>query len=352
MSNQPRLLTARAMISGVLAVAILGGFASAPLWATRYRVSFLLILALNIGLAYSWNLISGMTGYLSFGHILFFGVGCYLYAYLVQLGAGTLLSLAAGGLAAGMVAAVMGPVLLRLRGVYFAIGTLAAMQVGRVMGYSWGSFTGGGAGRFVERGGLNGVYMSILAVAVLALGLNFAAVKSRIGLQLFAIREDEEAAETLGVRTMHLKVGVFVVSAVIPGILGGLYAMYIGYLDPNSVFSLPFTINMVVIAMLGGAGTLWGPLLSGLIFVSAVEAIWARYPGYHLIFSGVALVLVVVVLPQGLMAFVERSRLVMSRTSYWQRRSSRAVRGGGSKAMRVGLQGDGPWDSAGKAGTK
>lgn len=308
-----------------IVVAMLG-----PLVLSGYQMVFVLIAFLYIGLAYSWNLISGYTGYLSFGHVAFFGIGAYTVGILVsRTQIPWPLAVLAGGLLAAAVSVPLGWLMLRLRGPYFAIGMLAVAEATRLLATVWRGMTRGGLGIFVSTSyNVTSVYYSLLAVAVVAMLLTYWVDNSRFGLRLLSIREDEEAAETLGINTTRDKAIAFTLSALFPGLIGGLYAWYIGYIDPSSVFALSFSTNMILMTLLGGAGTFLGPLIGAVVFSSVLETLWARFPTYHLMLTGIAIVAIVLFIPSGIVAKLRDIGVMRKRREFVSGLASKWRRGG------------------------
>lgn len=308
------------------AVILLAALA-APLVLSGYQQVFVLLTFLYIGLAYSWNLISGYTGYLSFGHVAFFGIGAYTVGVLASVqgyGWPWPLAVLAGGLLAGGVAVPLGWLMLRLRGPYFAIGMLAVAESTRLLASAWDDVTRGGLGIFVSTTyNVRSVYYALLGVVVAIMALTYWVDNSPFGLRLLSIREDEDAAEMLGVKTTREKLKAYVLSAFFPGIIGGLYAWYIGYIDPTSVFALSFSASMILMTLLGGAGTFIGPLIGASVFSSVLESLWARFPNYHLMLSGLAIMVIVLFIPDGVVVWLRRLGLVARRRRFVVRLAER-----------------------------
>lgn len=298
---------------------------TAPLYVSAYQLVFALLTFLYIGMAYSWNLISGYTGYLSFGHVAFFGIGAYTVGILTTAyGWPWLPTALLAGVVCLIVAVPLGYIMLRLRGPYFAIGMLAVAEVIRLLAAVWRGVTRGGLGIFVSTTyNLVPVYYAMFAVVAVVMGLTYWVNNSRFGLRLLSIKGDEDAAEVLGIDTTVEKLKAFVMSAFFPGVIGGLYAWYIGYIDPASVFALSFSTNMILMTLLGGAGTFLGPLIGGVAFSVVLESLWARFPAYHLMLSGAAIVAIVLFLPNGIIAVLSRFGVVAERRQF----STRLVEG-------------------------
>lgn len=284
------------------------GLALYPVQATGYGIRVMLQLFMWIALAQSWNLISGLTGYVSFGHVAFFGTGAYASSLLiVKAGWPWPLACLGGGVAAAGVALVIGWPCLRLKGPYFAIAMLGLNEVLRVIASYYEGLTGGG----------NGLSLPTLYASVqiyYAMGLVAAAVTlvayviltSRFGLRLMTIREDEVAAESMGIDTLRYKLYAFLLSAIGPGIVGGLSARDQGYIEPISVFPLIMTITMIVMVLFGGKGTIWGPVLGATVLFAFQEAVWARFIYLHQLLFGAIIVAVVLLMPRGILGVLQQ----------------------------------------------
>jgi branched-chain amino acid transport system permease protein len=284
------------------------GLALYPVQATGYGIRVMLQLFMWIALAQSWNLISGLTGYVSFGHVAFFGTGAYASSLLiVKAGWPWPLACLGGGVVAAGVALVIGWPCLRLKGPYFAIAMLGLNEVLRVIASYYEGLTGGG----------NGLSLPTLYASVqiyYAMGLVAAAVTlvayviltSRFGLRLMTIREDEVAAEAMGIDTLRYKLYAFLLSAIGPGIVGGLSARDQGYIEPISVFPLIMTITMIVMVLFGGKGTIWGPVLGAVALFAFQELVWAHFIHAHQVLLGAIIVVVVLAMPRGVLGALQQ----------------------------------------------
>ena len=279
-----------------------------PLQGTGYGIRTMLQLFMWIALAQSWNLISGLTGYVSFGHVAFFGMGAYTTAILVtKLGWPWLAACLAGGVMAMVLALVIGWPCLRLKGPYFAIAMLGLNEVLRVIVSYYEGLTGGGSGLSMPT--LHAsvpIYYAMGLVALLVTALTYVIITSRFGLRLMTIREDEVAAEAMGIDTFRYKLYAFLLSAAAPGIVGGLAARDQGYIEPMSVFPLITTITMIVMVLFGGKGTIWGPVLGAVLLFTFQEIVWARFIYLHQLFFGAIIVAVVLLMPRGILGVLQQ----------------------------------------------
>jgi len=288
---------------GMLAV----GLALYPLEATGYGVRVGLQLFMWIALAQSWNLISGLTGYVSFGHVVFFGTGAYASSLLVNAGLPWPAASLAGGVAGAVLALIIGWPCLRLKGPYFAIAMLGLNEVMRVIVSYAEGLTGGGNGLSLPTlDASRSIYYAMGLVAAAVTAVTYAIVTSRFGLRLMTIREDEVAAEAMGIDTLRYKIYAFMLSAIGPGIVGGLSARDQGYIEPISVFPLIMTITMIVMALFGGKGTIWGPVLGAVVLFVFQEAVWARFVYLHQLLFGAIIVAVVLMMPRGILGVLQQ----------------------------------------------
>jgi branched-chain amino acid transport system permease protein len=292
-----------------LALLVLGLAALAvyPAFGSGYGVRAMLQLFMWVALAGSWNLISGLTGYVSFGHVAFFGIGSYATAVLIVKAAWPWLPAAlAGGAAAVVLALVIGYPCLRLKGPYFAIAMLGLNEVLRVLVSYFEGLTGGGLGLSLPTLHASVPIYYVMAVTAAAVTLlTYLVVTSRFGLRLMTIREDEIAAEAMGIDTFRHKLYALLLSAVGPGIAGGLAARDQGYIEPVSVFPLAMTITMIVMVLFGGKGTVWGPVLGAAVLFLVQEAVWARFIYLHQLLFGAIIVAVVLLMPRGVLGLLQ-----------------------------------------------
>ena len=294
----------------ILAIALI-----APLSINGYYLNLFYQTVLFVALAYGWNIISGYAGYFSFGQITFFGIGAYTTGLTIMSFNGNwFVGSILGGLVCGIIAVPLGFVMLRLRGPFFSLGMLGLAMTVRAL-ISSSPQLGGGTGLFLPAGAtLLPVYYWTLAIAIAAFAITWWIDHSAFGLQLQAIREDETIAGTLGVPQTRVKVTAFVLSAIIPGFAGGGYAWFLTYIEPTSAFSSRIDLQSIVMAILGGIGTLWGPLVGGILMTQVSEALWAQFPQAYLMIFGGLLVALLILLPRGIVPAIA-SRLPPARAA-------------------------------------
>ena len=285
--------------------------AVAPLAISGYWLRLITFIFMWIGLAGSLNLLTGYTGYLDFGHVAFFGIGAYTTGVLmVKLGMPFFPAMFIGAIFASILALLVGIPTMRLRGAYFAIAMLAFAEAMKQVALEFEGITGGGNGLSLPiYTNYPFFYYMMFSVVLLIIGTTFWFEKSKFGKALMAIREAELAAEVSGVNTFYCKLIAFGISAFTAGMIGGIYAYWMTFLYPGDAFNVLLTVRMIIMAFLGGAGTLLGPVI-GAAFLAAIEEIlWAEFKYTYLIIVGFIVVLVVLVLPRGLMGLFRQRPL-------------------------------------------
>ncbi len=300
----------RAIAAAALAALLLSAPALVPAWRTQMALLFVMIV-----FALTWDLLGGQMGYNSFGNVLFFGVGMYACVIVQRdagLGyfAGLFAGSVAGALLAVLLAAILGSGILGLRGHYFAIGTLGlGIAAGELAG-GW-DFVGAGGGMVPplfpgEVGGRETFfYYLCLALAAVTLPVLRWLYSGRFGLVLNAIRDDEDKAEAMGLRTTRYKTTAWCISAFFLGLSGGAVGNLLGFIDPREVaFAVDtFGVWMVLMAILGGKGTLWGPVIGAVIFHVTKELTWTYLLGWQRVSLGLLIVVIVVFFPVGILGW-------------------------------------------------
>jgi branched-chain amino acid transport system permease protein len=287
-------------------------FAPALLPGWRSQMSLLWVM---IVFALTWDLLGGQMGYNSFGNVLFFGVGMYACVLVQRDGglgyySGLFLGSVAGALAAVALGAILGWGILGLRGHYFAIGTLGLGIAAGELAAGW-DFVGAGGGMVPplypgEVGGRETFfYYFCLGLAALTLPVLRWLYSARFGLVLNAIRDDEDKAEAMGLRTTRYKTTAWCICAFFLGLSGGAVGNLLGFIDPREVAfaGATFGVWMVLMAMLGGKGTLWGPVLGAVVFHVTKELFWAWLLGWQRVALGLLIVVIVVFFPVGILGW-------------------------------------------------
>ncbi len=276
-------------------------------------------------LAASLNILLGFTGYVSFGHVVFFGLGGYVGLYLIAVqGLPLWLAVLAGGLSSGLLAFLLGKAILRLRGAYFALATLGIDEAVRSFVTNFTPF-GGPLGLTLKfsvyrdyGGAANALWIAFYAACALALIatlLNFLVKNSKFGLGLMAIREDEDAAEVIGIATPDAKTWAFVLSAVLPGMIGTLFCFKNGHIEPSDAFQLNYSIQMLVMVMLGGQGTVLGPILGAALYEGFRNYLLTSpvFKNIQLSVAGALLLIIVLFIPAGAIGWIRRRVPVLRR---------------------------------------
>jgi len=210
--------------------------------------------------------------------------------------------------AGAVVALPLGGAMLRLKGPFFAIGMFGLARVLEAFALGFDSITGGGTGIYLTPvSDLRPIYGAVAAVAFIMLLLTWKLDNSRLGLKLLAIREDEGAAESLGIPTTRLKIGTFVASAIAPAAMGSIYAVYLGFIDPPTAFASNMELTTIAMVLLGGMGTVLGPLAGALVLSIVNEVLWANYPQVYLACVGVIVLLAVLFMPRGIVSLGTKS---------------------------------------------
>ncbi|HEY6525658.1 MAG TPA: branched-chain amino acid ABC transporter permease [Solirubrobacteraceae bacterium] len=315
----------RGLTVGVVAV-IAAIFVAFPLLVTDPTTTSIAFFALVFMVAASaWNIFSGYSGYLALGHAVFFGTGGYAVAVAARdwhvAGGWPVFALVLfGGLVAGLIAIPVGLVALRTRRHTFVVVTIAIFFIFQLAAFNL-SFTGGTSGILLPLAPFSAAnfntpfYYVALVILILTVVTSWLVRRSRFGLQLLAIRDDEDRALGLGVKTRRLKLTAFVISAVPVGIVGGLYFDFVGQIYPQFAFDPLFDLSIALMAFLGGLGTIVGPLLGALVLESLQQYLTQTFSSSatYLIAYGVLFLVVILIMPRGVVpgvsALLERRRV-------------------------------------------
>jgi branched-chain amino acid transport system permease protein len=271
-----------------------------------------------VALAQAWNLIGGFTGYACFGQVVFFGIGGYTTAVLmVHLSASFWVAMAVSALGAALFGVLIGLPLLRLKGHYFAIATLGVAEGMREVVTNIPRLTGGGAGITIPTVGdeattsylgNDGFYLLFLAIAALALLIGMLVSRNKFGFALRAIHQDEDAAGAMGINTTRAKVLAFSLSGLITGLVGASYAFQQAVIYPDRLFDVEITVLMVVMVVIGGSGTVLGPLIGAVVLQFLSEYLRVNFTDLHTFILGTIIIIAVVFLPQGFVNYLREAR--------------------------------------------
>jgi branched-chain amino acid transport system permease protein len=271
-----------------------------------------------VALAEAWNLIGGFAGYASFGQVAFFGVGGYFTAVAMsQWHVNFWVSLLLSGVLAALFATVIGIPLLRLKGHYFAVATLGVAECMREVVINLPRLTGGGAGITVPTVGKDattaylgndGFYLLFLALAAVSVLIGGLVARNKFGYALRAINQDEDAAAAMGINTTRIKVLTFALSGFITGLVGASYAFQQVTIFPARLFDVDITVLMIIMVVIGGSGTVLGPLLGAVALQYISEFLRQHFTNLHTFILGAIIILVVVLLPQGAVNYAREAR--------------------------------------------
>jgi branched-chain amino acid transport system permease protein len=314
----------------------LGGLTSPRVYCSLLALALLLVLPLASGspflihvavticvfaaLSSAWNIMGGFAGQLSLGHAVFYGIGGYGTAMLIQhFGLSPWIGMWPAALLAALVGAAIGYPCFRLRGPFFSLATIAFLQVTRLLAIHFGDVTGGAAGLivplnpgwawmiFYEKA--NYLYIAF-GLLLLSLGVSWWIRRSRLGYALTAVREREDAALAAGINNSGVKLRAVMISAGLTALTGAFHAMYLTFLEPETMFSLTLSIEIAMYALIGGIGTVAGPLLGALLVVPLAEAargwLGGQASGLHGLVYGAALVIITLTMPSGLAGTIGR----------------------------------------------
>jgi branched-chain amino acid transport system permease protein len=289
-------------------------------FASGFWLNTITLILLLSAMAIGWNFIGGYTGYAAFGNVAFFGFGAYGTGLsMTKLGLSFFPSLLIGAVAAMLFAILIGLPLLRLKGHYFAIATVAVATAMGEIADSWTSFTGGAAGitlpffRPIQWSG-QFFYYTALILALGGLLLTWIILQQKLGYSWVAIREDEDAANMMGINTTWAKVLAFALSALMAGLAGGIHAYWKTFVLAEEVFKIDYTLQMILAAVLGGTGTIFGPFIGAFLYYILITLLvfYLHVGQLHASILGTIIILVMVFTPKGLMDFISgRKKLTL-----------------------------------------
>lgn len=278
----------------------------------RYSQHVLILVLLYITLGSAWNILGGFAGQLSLGHAAFFGIGAYTAAIIASK---TELSpwwaMIAGPLVVLPIALIVGWICFRLRGPYFTLATIAVGEVVRLVALNWSALTGGAVGVVIRPSIFSGTskipyYYIVLMIASATVALCQLISRRKLGYYFMAIREDEETAESIGIDTTRYKLFALAISATLTAIAGAFYANYFMFVDPTIVLPLALSVEIVLMAIVGGLGTVAGPVLGAVLLKLSSEIFRNEFAQANLLIYGALLVIVILFMPDGLMGGFRR----------------------------------------------
>jgi branched-chain amino acid transport system permease protein len=263
-------------------------------------------LAMYAALACAWNIVGGYMGYPSFGTAAFFGFGCYAGAIAQNAGAPMVIAWLAAALAGAIFSTALGGILLRMRGHYFAIGTVAIVEVMHEISNNWEAVTGGAVGLNlpIVSGSPRAVgmlfFFTMCAFAGITLLVTLMIAHSKFGFGLRCIKQNEQAASMVGVDVLRYKVAAFAVSSALMSATGAIYASMVAFINPDDAFNILMSISVPATVMLGGAGLVLGPLVGAIIYTVLDNFVWINFISYHSAVLGLIIIGVIYFIPHGL----------------------------------------------------
>jgi len=303
-----------AALAPFLLVAILALLPLLEPGSETIRLLFVTFVWVTVSVA--WNLLGGFGGQVSFGFAVFYGLGAYAAALSLNRGISPILSFLLAGSVAVLASLLVGLPTFRLKGPYFAIATIGASEAVRVVMTNV-SITGGASGyRIMETGTFHQLqhFYTALALAVIAVAISILVQRSKFGLALIAIREDEEAASDLGVNPFRAKLLAHALAAALTGAAGGVYARYAAFIHPQGVFAFSVGVAILLMPIIGGVGTVWGPVIGAVVYGLVHEELIASFPQLHLLLYGSLLILIIFFEPGGVIGLLEKSFRVFAHT--------------------------------------
>lgn len=299
--------------SNLILLALVACIAALPLFGGSYALRLGTIACMYGILALSWNIVGGFAGYPSFATAAFFGFGAYTAGVLIGKGAPLLVSVAVASVMSFALAGLLGAALLRLRGHYFAIASLSLIEVFRELVNNATDLTGGGMGLNIPLTSAAGVmadatfFFYVMWALLLGTALMVVIVAvSKLGFGLACIRQNETAANMIGLNTTLYKSVAFGLSACFVGAAGGVYAAWVHYIDPSDVFDILYSVKPIVMALIGGLGSPLGVLVGAFVYLGLEEVVWRNYIQIHSGVLGVLIVVLLLFLPHGLMSIRDR----------------------------------------------
>lgn len=326
----------------IVGILLLSAFLVAYPWIFKdpHPRHVMIILLMYVVLGQAWNILGGYSGQLSLGNHIFFAFGAYTSTILLlKLGIPPWLGVFPGAVLASLAALFIGQLCFDLRGHYFAIGTVGLAEITYIVFLNWNFVNRafgfqipvmGNTTYYVQWTGKIPYFYIILAMAVLVVAFVWKMNRSTLGIYLKSIKEDEERAKSLGIDSRRYKLLAFVICAIITSCVGTFYAQYVLYIDPDSLLNLEFALLIIIIPMVGGMGTVLGPILGAALLIPLAEytrtAFGGGGRGLHILLYGLIILLIAIYEPKGLIGIVQRC----FRKKFWPSTEEIATASGGS----------------------
>ncbi len=290
-------------IMGLMVAALL----TVPYWQSEYLLLFFMLFFLYLALSQMWNLLAGYSGLISLGQQSFVGMGGYTVAVLCNYYQVPLwVSVLIGGVFSCLLALLMSLFIFRMKGVYFAIGTWIFAETLLIWFGNW-KYVKYGMGLFIKPpkgASMEEIYYGALVAGLGSVVLVYTLLRSRLGLGLMAMRDDDNVAETMGVKVFRSKLYCFLIGAFVTGVTAGILYVFQVFIQPYKAFAIDWTVKLVFIVIIGGIGTIEGPIVGSLIFVLLSQSL-AEYFSVSMLILGVIAILVILVAPKGIMGTLQ-----------------------------------------------
>lgn len=288
-------------------VVLVGTLLSVPAWGSRYIVLIFMLFGLYLALGQMWNLLAGYSGLISLGQQMFVGLGGYALAvFTIYYQLPIWLSILLGGIICVIFALVISIPIFRMSGVYFAIGSWIVAESLMIWFSNWG-FTKKGMGFFIKAANkvsINEVYYAAICIGIGSVALVYFLLRSKLGLSLMAMRDDQGASEGIGINSFRSKLLCFLIASFVTSITASVLYLNQVFIEPYNAFGIDWTVKLCFIVIIGGIGTIEGPIIGALIFV-ILQQFFAEYASISLILLGTVSVIVMLVSPKGIMGTIQ-----------------------------------------------
>lgn len=295
------------LVRALLAIAVIAAVLAFGFSANNYLLQAGTTLAMSAVLCLAWNVVGGFMGYPSFATAAFFGLGAYIGGIAQNHDVPLALAWITAAAGGALFAVLLGSILLGLRGHYFAIGTIAVVEVMREIASNWDGLTGGAIGMNVPiwtgsaRAAAIFFYLVMWGLVAITFVATALVANSKFGFGLRCIRQNESAASMVGINVYKFKVSAFVISGLIVATAGAIYASMVAYIEPKDVFNVLMSIEVPVMVMLGGAGSVIGPLVGASLYVMLKELVWVNFINFHSAILGIIIIAVIYTVPKGVL---------------------------------------------------
>ena len=301
------MATLFAKIKWTILAAVTVGLGTVPVWGTEYAMLFFMLFCIYLALAQMWNLLAGYSGLISLGQQSFVGLGGYTVAVMSSYyGINIWIGVGLGGLTSVVLALFMSLFIFRMKGVYFAIGTWIFAEALLVWFSNW-AYVKYGSGLFIKPPNditMEAIYYAAFLLGVGSVALVYLLLRSRLGLGLMAMRDDDQVSETLGVDVFRSKLYCFLISAFVTGMTAGVFFVFQIFIQPYKAFSIDWTVKLVFMVIIGGIGTIEGPVVGALIYVLLSQFLAEYFSVSMLVLGGIAIA-VILVAPKGIMGTLQ-----------------------------------------------